>query len=86
MVRLSGSAPSLLPHGKGTILLVEDEDAARGLSSLKLRSAGYTVLEAVDGAAAVQLVEQASWPINLLVTDHGDAAALESPLHVRLHR
>jgi len=55
--------------GAETILLVEDEDAVRSIIRLILRRAGYTVLEASRGTAAVRLAEQHSGPIHLLITD-----------------
>src|SRR6185436_4251775 len=41
--------------GKGTILLVEDEDAVRAFASRALASRGYTVLEADSGARALEI-------------------------------
>lgn len=38
------------------ILVVEDNDNNRYLSTLLLRNAGHTVIEASDGAAAIELV------------------------------
>jgi PAS domain S-box-containing protein len=39
----------------GTILLVEDESSLRNLSRQYLENQGYTVLEAAEGAAAIQI-------------------------------
>jgi two-component system, cell cycle sensor histidine kinase and response regulator CckA len=59
-----------LPPGAETVLVVEDEDAVRALASRTLRSLGYTVLEATDGAAALQAVTQhGTAPIHVLLTD-----------------
>ena len=52
----------------GTILLVEDEDTVRKFIARTLVSAGYTVLEAKDGAVALAAAEGAG-PIHLLLTN-----------------
>jgi len=52
-----------------TILLVEDEDNLRNMARLYLEREGYTVLEAPDGAAAIQLASAHPGPIHLLLTD-----------------
>jgi CheY-like chemotaxis protein len=58
------------PHrGNETILLVEDEDAVRDLIQLNLKSRGYAVLEARNGAEAVKICEVHKGPIHLLLTD-----------------
>ena len=72
----SSDAPTLaaveareLPCGDETILLVEDEDAVRGLARIVLEKHGYTVIEARDAAEALQRNEQCTSQIDLLVTD-----------------
>ncbi len=57
------------PGGKETILLVEDETGVRELASEFLRSAGYTILEANDGASALAIANEHGGPIELLLTD-----------------
>jgi PAS domain S-box-containing protein len=52
-----------------TILLVEDESSLRNLSRQFLESQGYTVLEAAEGAAAIQICNSHPGPIHLLLTD-----------------
>jgi PAS domain S-box-containing protein len=65
------SAPGLrlLPRGRETILLVEDEGALRALARHVLTSCGYTTLEAADGREAVRVAEQHPGRIDLVVSD-----------------
>ena len=51
------------------VLVVEEDDALRALASRILRRAGYEIREAVDGTAALQLLEQTESPITILITD-----------------
>jgi PAS domain S-box-containing protein len=55
--------------GQETILLVEDEATVRKLARECLQLQGYVVLEAVEGAAALQLAQMHPGPIHLLLTD-----------------
>jgi PAS domain S-box-containing protein len=52
-----------------TILLVEDESKLRRLARQYLENQGYTVLEAADGAAAIEVSNAHPAPIHLLLTD-----------------
>jgi PAS domain S-box-containing protein len=52
-----------------TILLVEDESKLRRLTRQYLETQGYTVLEAADGAAAIEVSNARPGPIHLLLTD-----------------
>jgi DNA-binding response OmpR family regulator len=56
-------------RGNETILLVEDEDNLRNMGKLYLESEGYRVLEAPDGAAAIQIANAHAGLIHLLLTD-----------------
>jgi two-component system, cell cycle sensor histidine kinase and response regulator CckA len=60
---------SSLPRGVETVLLVEDEETVRMLASRTLRLLGYTVLEASNGAAALQIVVRQCTPIHALLAD-----------------
>ena len=56
-------------RGTETVLVVEDEKALRRAASRILSSAGYTVLEAADGAEALRMMEGHAGPLHLLLTD-----------------
>ena len=56
-------------QGAETVLLVEDEPSLRELAREFLESSGYRVLEAGDGAKAIELAEQHRGTIHLLLTD-----------------
>jgi two-component system cell cycle sensor histidine kinase/response regulator CckA len=55
--------------GKGTLLLVEDEDAVRSFGARALRNKGYKVLEANSGEAAVTLLNDDAPAVDLVITD-----------------
>jgi len=56
-------------RGWETILLVEDAEAVRKLAHMLLRGNGYQVLTASDGFEAIEVAQQSSGPIHLLLTD-----------------
>jgi len=56
-------------RGTETILLVEDEAGVRDLAHEFLKAAGYKVLEAHDGADALEVAARYSGSIDLLLTD-----------------
>jgi PAS domain S-box-containing protein len=56
-------------RGNETVLVVEDAEPLRTLTREFLTGCGYTVLEAIDGREALELVRDCSTPIHLLVTD-----------------
>ncbi|MGE0747721.1 MAG: response regulator [Rhodospirillales bacterium] len=55
--------------GAGTVLLVEDEDAVRLFGARALRNKGYNVLEARNGEVALELLSDATKPVDLVITD-----------------
>jgi PAS domain S-box-containing protein len=57
------------PRGRGTILLVEDDNIVRTFTSLSLRSSGFSVLEAKDGRDAGVIWEDNGKRIDYLLTD-----------------
>ena len=64
--RLSSKA---IARGSETVLLVEDEDGVRQLAREYLETSGYTVIEAENGHAALELAAMHTGPIHLLMTD-----------------
>jgi two-component system cell cycle sensor histidine kinase/response regulator CckA len=54
-----------------TVLLVEDDGVLRMLFGSLLVSEGYIVMEASDGAAALQTLQTFEGTIHLLITDLG---------------
>ncbi|HET9040118.1 MAG TPA: ATP-binding protein [Gemmatimonadales bacterium] len=57
------------PRGAETILVVEDESAVRRMAARALSAQGYAVLEAENGAEALELLGRAKGPIDLVLTD-----------------
>jgi len=61
--------PRVLPGGRETILLVEDEALVRNLVERVLRSLGYRVTSAEDHAQALVILPTIDPPPDLLLTD-----------------
>ncbi|MEL6686494.1 MAG: ATP-binding protein [Pseudomonadota bacterium] len=55
--------------GQGNILFVEDEAAVRLIAAKSLRKRGYQVTEAEDGEEALEILEDATEPFDLLLSD-----------------
>ncbi len=56
-------------RGTETVLVVEDEAALRELTRRFLESAGYTVITAMDGTQALEILRGAKRPVDLVLTD-----------------
>jgi PAS domain S-box-containing protein len=54
---------------RGTVLLVEDEEAVRRIAAAILRRRGYAILEARDGGEALERADAHAGAIDLLLTD-----------------
>jgi CheY-like chemotaxis protein len=63
------AAMSESPNG-ATVLVVDDEPTVRMLITDVLEDAAYTVIEAIDAAAALLVIRSAA-KIDLLITDVG---------------
>ena len=60
---------SLTVKGEGTVLLAEDDQSVRRLVVSELTRRGFAVLQAEDGAAALELLGREKAHIDVLVTD-----------------
>jgi nitrogen-specific signal transduction histidine kinase/DNA-binding response OmpR family regulator len=70
MVAVQPAVTALRPgQGDETIMVVEDEPNLRRLARQALESQGYSVLDAADGASAIQVSNSHQGPIHLLLTD-----------------
>ena len=58
-----------LALGRETVLLVEDDDAVRGVTASMLRALGYRVVEAEGGIQAIRQCREFRGTIHLLLTD-----------------
>ncbi|MFN2566711.1 MAG: ATP-binding protein [Gemmatimonadaceae bacterium] len=69
------SLPTVSPRahvaaaGQETILLVDDEESLRVAARRMLQRAGFTVLQASDGADALRVLAEHTGPVHALVTD-----------------
>jgi CheY-like chemotaxis protein len=59
----------LSPRGAETILIVEDEAAVRRMAARALAAQGYAILEAENGAEALEVLARGGSPIDLVLTD-----------------
>jgi CheY-like chemotaxis protein len=67
--RISASSPLADWRGKGTILLVDDEESLIALGARMLEHLGFTVLTAGDGLQAVDLYRGRGKEIDLVLMD-----------------
>jgi two-component system cell cycle sensor histidine kinase/response regulator CckA len=71
--KVSAKPPSAIEsagqRGSGTILVVDDEDVVRKLAKNALERAGYTVLLAESGEAAIDLFNAADEQVSLVLLD-----------------
>lgn len=74
-----------IPHGKETLLLVDDEESLREAFRAVLESRGYRVLCASDGEEAIHIFSEHAHSINLVLTDFGlpRRSGLEVVAHVK---
>jgi CheY-like chemotaxis protein len=56
-------------RGQERILVVEDEEMVRRMTCRALEDFGYTVMEAMDGRAALELLDSLEEPVDLVLSD-----------------
>ena len=80
----SGLGPS--GGGNETLLVAEDEPAVRAILARALREYGYSVLEARDGAHALELAERAAAPPDMVIADVVMPGMAGKPLAAEVER
>jgi two-component system, cell cycle sensor histidine kinase and response regulator CckA len=63
-----GPVPAI-PRGTETVLVIEDETVLRAVTREILEDCGYTVLDAPNGPAGIEVAVTHEGPIHLLITD-----------------
>lgn len=58
-----------ISYGKGTVLLVDDEDIVRNVGKAILENCGYKVIEAADGKEAVEVYKTKKDEIDVVILD-----------------
>ena len=67
------AAAPLSPRGAETVLIVEDEAAVRRMAARALAAQGYAILEAANGAEALEVLSRTAGPVDLRAHRRGDA-------------
>jgi len=68
--KAAGQAPSVaVSGGRGTVLVVDDEQLVRGASKASLERLGYKVLEAATGRAAIDVFKRHPGEISAVLLD-----------------
>ncbi len=68
-VAVGSKITGVVPRGRETILLAEDDDAVRDLTRDILERSGYSVLTATDGEDAIRVFDQHVGAIDLVILD-----------------
>ncbi|MGH7512970.1 MAG: PAS domain S-box protein [Gemmatimonadales bacterium] len=81
-----GEAAPAVPGGRETVLVAEDDESVRDILARWLREYGYTVLEARDGAHALELAISAATPPDLVIADVVMPGLAGQGLSTELHK
>jgi PAS domain S-box-containing protein len=68
-VHVEEKVPVAVPSGTGTVLLVEDDNMVRWMTTQTLELSGYTVIQAESPREAIDLCEKEETAIDLILTD-----------------
>jgi CheY-like chemotaxis protein len=83
----TGAGPAAaVPGGRETVLVAEDDESVRDILARWLREYGYTVLEARDGAHALELAISAAAPPDLVIADVVMPGLAGQALSTELHK
>ena len=63
------STETHMPHGTGTILLVDDEEDVLEMMHSMLERLGYQVISMLNGVKALEIFQKASKTFDLVITD-----------------
>jgi CheY-like chemotaxis protein len=67
---LASAPPAQMPaDGSETILVIEDEDIVRNLACRGLKDHGYSVVEAQNGAEALEYMKEHPGSVDMVITD-----------------
>jgi len=58
-----------IPHGTGTVLLVDDEEITREVGGQMLKAMGYQIVVAMDGKEALEVYEKSHDKIDIVLLD-----------------
>ena len=84
--RLTPETKAPLPSGEETLLLVDDEEMVRDIAARILEKQGYRVLQARNGADALQIQSEYDGDVHLLITDVVMPLMGGRELEERIHR
>lgn len=79
-------AASKYPRGTENVILVDDNDAVRETVAETLKSLGYRVTEAMNGDAALKLLEESAARFDLLMSDMVMPGRIDGPALGRIAR
>ena len=86
LVAVAPADADSMPHGRETILLVEDKADVRDMAFRQLTDLSYRVIAAEDGDSAVKIIDDRQVAIDLLFTDIVMPGAIDGRALARIAR